>query len=162
MQTFYPIPSLDYSEQAKVLDNKRLNKQALEGWQILMVLLEMNPHGEYRSPRGWRNHPAVKLWRGHEVALFEYIVAMCEEWRNRGYKTTIDTKALATIEAARSRGLILEDNTPPDWVLDSDKLNLLAASHRKALLVKNYEYYSQFNWTEDTGEPENNYEYVWY
>lgn len=162
MQTFYPIVSQDYSEQARVLDNKRLNKQALEGWQILMVLLEMDPNGEYRSPRGWRNHPAVKLWRGHELALYEYIVAMCEEWRARGYKTRIDALAASTISSARERGLRLDDSTPPYWITNLDLLVPLSKSHRTALLTKEYEHYSQFQWTEDKGYRPDGYEYVWY
>ena len=64
MQTFVPLTST-VDDIAKVLDNKRLNKQALEGWQILMTLLELDPQGNHRVPKGWYNHPAVKMWRGH-------------------------------------------------------------------------------------------------
>jgi hypothetical protein len=82
MQTFVPLTSSN-ADIARVLDNKRLNKQALEGWQILMTLLELDPAGEHREPKGWRNHPAVKMWRGHELALYDYVVAMVTEWKRR-------------------------------------------------------------------------------
>lgn len=163
MQTFYPIVSEDFLEQAKALDNLRLNKQALEGWQILMVLLELDPLGNDRTPKGWVNHPAVKMWRGYEFALLKYVEAMCEEWRNRGYKTTVDVKAKATYEKAVAKGKVasLDILTLPTWIKDKTKLEDVAKSHRTALLNKNYEYYSQHRWKEGrTGKPDS-YEYVW-
>jgi hypothetical protein len=41
MQTFLPYKDFDLS--AKALDNKRLNKQILEGYQILNVLGNPDP-----------------------------------------------------------------------------------------------------------------------
>ena len=86
MQTFVPLATTDFIQIAKTLDNKRLNKQALEGWQILMTLLELDPLGNDRIPKGWANHPAVKMWRGSETLLMNYVVAMGVEWVSRGYK----------------------------------------------------------------------------
>jgi len=34
---------------------------------------------------GWQNHPIVKAWRGSADALCLYGIAMCTEWRRRGY-----------------------------------------------------------------------------
>jgi len=53
MQTFLPYPSK--RESLDALDNKRLNKQILEGYQILKVLSGASPSG------AWRNHPAVLM-----------------------------------------------------------------------------------------------------
>jgi len=50
MQTF--LPYKDYDQCAEILDNKRLNKQILEAYQILKVLSGKSPSG------AWRNHPA--------------------------------------------------------------------------------------------------------
>jgi ATP-dependent exoDNAse (exonuclease V) beta subunit len=97
MQTFLTQPYLDFGLSARELDRQRLNKQALEAWQIMMTNLKMDPFGNYREPRGWRNHPAVVMWRGYEVTLFNYIKAMTDEWTYRGYKTTILDKARTTI-----------------------------------------------------------------
>jgi hypothetical protein len=91
MQTFITHADTNFSLTAQELDNKRLNKQALEAWQIMMTNLKLDPEGNHREPKGWYNHPAVKLWRGHESVLFEYICAMTMEWVRRGFKTTIDT-----------------------------------------------------------------------
>ena len=156
MQTF--MPSLDYEETARVLDNKRLNKQALEGWQILMNLLELDPQGNHRAPKGWSNHPAVKMWRGHENSLHAYIQAMVREWKRRGYNTTIGDKAEATLLTFG------RDNIPmthPKWLLDDATAEMIASSHRLALLVKDYQWYSQFGWEEDPGYAPTDYDYIW-
>ena len=160
MQTFVPLTS-SVDDIAKVLDNKRLNKQALEGWQILMTLLELDPQGNHRKPKGWVSHPAVKMWRGHEMALFMYIYAMVEEWKYRGYKSTIATKAWNTVQVAMEKKLITEEITAPAWLENSQLFEQIASSHRLALLNKDYEWYSQFGWNEDKGVRPESYEYVW-
>jgi hypothetical protein len=161
MQTFVPLTST-VDDIAKVLDNKRLNKQALEGWQILMTLLELDPQGNHRVPKGWVNHPAVKMWRGHEMALFMYVNAMVEEWKSRGYKSTIGAKAWGTIQVAMSKGLVSDSKLDaPQWVENKELFEQIASSHRIALLNKDYEWYSQFGWAEDTGTKPQTYEYIW-
>jgi hypothetical protein len=160
MQTFVPLTK-SFEDIAKVLDNKRLNKQALEGWQILMVLLELDPQGNHRVPKGWVNHPAVKMWRGHEYALYRYIQAMVSEWKSRGYKSTIGDKSKATIMRAAELGLIDGHSDNPNWLSDFKYFETVASSHRLALLNKDYEWYSQFGWAEDRGVRPETYEYVW-
>jgi hypothetical protein len=49
MQVF--MSEYTFEESAKVLDNKRLVKQLLEGRQILAALAGQT--------KGWRSHPAV-------------------------------------------------------------------------------------------------------
>ena len=160
MQTFLPINTVDYSEVAKVLDNKRLNKQASEAWQILMVLTKLDPQGNHREPKGWVNHPAVKMWRGHEYNLGAYALAMVEEWKERNFSSTIDEKVKATLKAALSKQVVtsLSVNYPSWMSLDGDRV---ASTHRKALLVKDYDWYSQFGWEEDPGYKPIEYEYYW-
>lgn len=159
MQTFVPIATDNFIEIAKTLDSKRLHKQALEGWQILMVLTELDPQGNPRIPKGWVNHPAVKMWRGHEGALLSYIQAMVVEWKQRGYKSTIDSKAEATYQSASKYKSLMV--TPPQWMVDQQQLDTIASTHRQALLVKDYEWYSQFGWPEDPGYAPKEYEYIW-
>jgi hypothetical protein len=79
MQTF--LPHLGFSASAKCLDDKRLGKQRVETKQIYLALT--NP--DY----GWQHHPAVTMWRGHEVALLWYGAIICHEWRSRGFKDTL-------------------------------------------------------------------------
>lgn len=149
---------LCFENIAVKLDNKRLFKQALEGWQILMNLLSVDPQGNYREPKGWSSHPAVKMWKGSEVFLYMYIVEMDDEWRRRGFKSTIKEKAFNTMTRA---GRTQAGYETPSWMLDQDMFEAIASSHRLALLSKNYEHYNQFNWPEDTGVAPENYTYVW-
>ena len=158
MQTF--IIRHGFTATAKELDDKRLNKQALEGWQILMNLLALDPEGNHREPKGWSNHPAVKMWRGHEFALAMYVVSMCDEWINRGYKTVIRQKVEDTMQHAKNLGKTI-GGTEPSWYTNMTTLTAITSSHRAALLNKNYNWYRQFHWPEDNGYPPDTYEYVW-
>lgn len=161
MQTFVPLTS-SFEDIARTLDRARLNKQALEGWQILMTLLELDPQGNHRAPKGWVNHPAVKMWRGHEMALYLYIQAMVTEWKRRGYKSTIGDKAKETIKVALAKGLLGSSaSTNPYWISNMQLFKEVASSHRMALLNKDYEWYSQFGWPEDRGNRPETYDYVW-
>jgi hypothetical protein len=150
-----------FKDCAILLDNRRLNKNALEGWQILMTLLELDPRGNHRTPKGWVNHPAVKMWRGHEMALYLYIVEMVNEWKRRGYKSTIADKAKATIQRGIELGRVSAPTYSPSWIANLEQFKTIASSHRLALLNKDYEWYSQFGWPEDTGARPETYDYVW-
>lgn len=138
MQTF--LPSDDFALCAMSLDRQRLGKQRVETLQIMQTLA-----GKSRG-KGWINHPATKMWKGHENYLMLYQIATVSEWTMRGYKDTCLDK---TYEAFSS---LEEDFSYPDWMGD-EKLH---ASHRSNLLRKNPEHYSRFNWSEP-----DNMEYVW-
>jgi hypothetical protein len=125
MQTFLPYE--DFSRSAAVLDYRRLGKQRIEAYQILRVLL-----GQWSGP-GWRNHPAVKMWRGSERKLVEYALAMCEEWIRRGYHDSMTAK-LAALPIAHRR------KRAPAW-LGNRRFH---RSHRSNLLRKHPEHYRQF------------------
>ena len=159
MQTFNTSYTGDYAETAKHLDNLRLNKQALEAWQILMSLLEIDPKGNYRQSRGWRNHPAVKQWAGYELSLYGYLNCMVTEHLNRGFKTTIGDKAQRTIQIAYENNLLADYEEP--WWRNPVTMKAVATTHRQALLWKNYPHYSQFGWPEDLGYQPESYEYLW-
>ena len=135
MQTF--LPYADFSESAKVLDMKRLGKQRVETLQIMKALLDPS--------YGWQNHPAVKMWRGHEMYLFIYQEAICNEWTSRGYKDTCLEKTRALIEQ-QNVGI-----GKPSWLGRED----IHESHRSNLTRKFPEWYSQF-WDESEDLP-----YVW-
>jgi hypothetical protein len=125
-----------------------------------MNLLELDPAGNSRVSKGWSNHPAVKMWRGHEGALLDYVLAMTREWVERGYKTTIGEKAYATIVSAYAAGKTI-NHEPPLWISYEPLLEAVASTHRQALLTKDYAWYSQFGWAEDTGHQPVVYEYLW-
>ena len=139
MQTFLPSPS--YAESAHVLDNRRLGKQRVECKQILLAMS--------KTSGGWVNHPATKMWRGYELELTKYALAMCKEWVERGYKDTLGLYFLAMRDAYESDG---RPATPPPWLGDES----FHASHRSNLLRKAPDYYAQYGWSEPADLP-----YVW-
>ena len=134
MQTFVPYPSL--ASSAVVLDNKRLGKQRVETFQLLRANLDITI--------GWKNHPAAKMWRGHESGLIAYGVAICNEWISRGYNDTCLMKIL-------SFGNPNPDDMPSWWGDDA-----VHSSHRSNLLRKFPEWYGQFGWSDSPEMP-----YVW-
>jgi len=133
MQTF--LPFIEFSESAKALDNKRLNKQILEGYQILNVLSNDDPHA------GWRNHPAVKMWRGHEDALWDYIFACVREADERGIKTDKNVENLMNL---RKRAEYNWGGGMPEWMSKQEVLNRLVTTHRANLYRKDPVYYFDF------------------
>ncbi len=83
MNTFLPSP--DFEKCALVLDNKRLNKQLVEGVQVCKIIVH---HLETRAGYGWLNHPVWKLWwsdDGHCLLpeLVHYLDTLSEEWHKR-------------------------------------------------------------------------------
>lgn len=129
MQTFLPFAS--FGESARVLDNRRLGKQRVENLQILNALV-------YPS-YGWQRHPAVGLWRGHAYALWQYHEAVCDEWTARGFKDTCRAKVRELLAGKRFVSLEM----PP--IVGCEKFH---ASHRAALLAKDFTHYKQFGWSE--------------
>ena len=83
MQTF--LPHQDFSKTASRLDRKRLIKQSVENLQVLKSLAGLYSSG------AWKNHPAVKMWEGHEDWLFMYNESIVKEILMRGYKNTTNT-----------------------------------------------------------------------
>lgn len=135
MNTFLPYRS--FEESAKVLDNKRLGKQRVEVLQLLKAILDPDA-------KGWKNHPCSVMWRNNEVGLIRYGVAICDEWRTRGFNDTCREKILAWQPLARGGD--------PSWLGDE----ALHASHRANLLRKDPTWYGQFGWIDDP-----DLEYVW-
>ena len=133
MQTF--LPYKDFTKSAKALDNKRLNKQVLEGYQILKVLNNDDPHA------GWRNHPAVKMWRGFENSLWNYIMAMVSEANVRGIKTD---KNLENLLALRNATQDYWGIGKPTWFSNEDVMRKVTTTHKANLYKKDPEYYYDF------------------
>jgi len=135
MQTFMPYG--DYVRTATVLDNKRLNKQRIEAWQVLCAL-----NGKYAATGAWVNHPAVIMWQGHEQSLIEYGLEMCREWSSRGGKDDADL-------FGRFNDAWIEYQDKPWWV-SYEPLNL---SHQSNLVRKDPTHY-------DFNVP-NDFPYLW-
>ncbi len=174
MQVF--VPSSSVRESVRVLDNRRLGKQRVETYQIVMNILgvgpgerpvykrdgspKLKPNGKPvtewdgtfhdRPPKGWSSHPAVIAWRENVGSLLIYQAHTCIEWEARGYRDTCWQKTRLAVEY-RYPGKIFGPKMP-DWWGDES----VHSSHRAALLYKEPEWYSQFGWTETPA-----YEYVW-
>ena len=133
MQTF--LPYKDFTKTAKALDSKRLNKQILECYQILNVLSNTDPRA------GWRNHPAVKMWRGHEKALWGYAMTMLFEASSRGIKTDTNEKNLRTAWANNADNW---GSGEPAWYTDEVAMKRLTITHKANLYKKDPIYYFDF------------------
>lgn len=146
MQTFLPYES--FEESVACLDDKRLGKQRVEAWQIYQALTVPG--------YGWQNHPAVKMWHGHKYALSEYGIAVCWEWRERGFADGMLSKF--TNELLKEYYETIANIFIPPWLGNPQ----FHAAHRSILLAKNYEWYSQFGWPEKPAEKINGkWPYVW-
>ena len=147
VQCFLPYP--DPARSAAVLDDQRLGKQRVEGLQILSVLTGLRapwPPGatsgpvEEFVPKGWVNHPAVRMWRGHTAALVEYTLTVCLEWQRRGHKDTVEPKVRAIAARAgldTGSGSIGSDLDMPAWWGEP----AVHVSHQSNLLRKDEEHY---------------------
>lgn len=133
MQTF--LPYKDFDRTASILDSRRLNKQILEGYQIMNVLMSDDPRA------GWRNHPAVKMWRGYENALFDYILAMIREADRRGIKTDRNKDNLINL---RVRTISRWGSGTPDWYNDKSIMAKVTTTHKANLYRKDDVYYYDF------------------
>lgn len=123
MQTFLPYD--DFEKSIKCLDYRRLGKQRVEARQILNTL---SP--DY-TKKGWRNHPAVLMWRGYEEALKKYYNCCVYEWVQRGYNNTMEYMEVGTI-------------VYPLWFGDERFHN----SHKSNLLRKDPVFYGSYGWGE--------------
>ncbi len=80
------LPFSDFGKTARALDQKRLGKQRVEAYQVLLASLGMT--------KGWASHPVTRMWRGYEYLLADYGIAICREWTRRGHRDTLLPKFL--------------------------------------------------------------------
>ena len=131
MQTFLPYPDLRVS--CVVLDDRRLGKQRVETYQILRALTW--------PAYGWKNHPAVRMWRGFTPALVRYGLDVCDAWEARG-RADATRAALLTFTGGRVPELadLRRRGQLPPWLGEE----AVHVSHRSALLRKDPAYYRRF------------------
>jgi hypothetical protein len=113
------LPFADFALSAKCLDMKRCGKQRVEARQIISTI-------ENPNAKGWRNHPAVNMWRGYVPALKVYYNTIVREWIGRGYKNTL---LLYDID---------ESTIEMPWWFGVDAFH---RSHQASLARKNKEHY---------------------
>ena len=111
-----------------VLDMQRLNKQILESDQMIHAELTNND-------KFYKNHPVRKMWAKNVEAHMVYRDTMLKAWYHRGgkgnrsYYNQYETKLSPEF---------------PSWFNNFEQMSKLCQSHRKALLIKNFEYYKNF------------------
>jgi Pyrimidine dimer DNA glycosylase len=147
VQTFLPYP--EFERTARVLDLRRLGKQRVECIQVL--------RGLTRPDYGWRHHPAVKMWRGHEEALARYAYTCCAVWIEHGYGDTCAATIAQDVGEAGVRHVRTEPElrragAMPPWLGDA----AFHRSHQSALLRKDPDHYGKLF----PGVPDD-LEYVW-
>jgi hypothetical protein len=126
------VPYPNAAQSAAVLDSKRLNKQLLEGRQIYKILSSNKQKG------AWVNHPAVKMWRGYDVALFNYLYFIVKECIVRGIKTENNWNVIKTMHKENwFRG---DNEVMPFWWGDER----VHQSHKNNLYIKDPLHYAIF------------------
>lgn len=130
MQTFLPYKS--FIQSARCLDRQRLGKQRVEGYQILRTLLGIS--------NGWVNHPATRMWRNYEPALYLYTQSCIDVWTSLGYTNNM----VLPVPPTFTQGWPM-----PPWLGDER----LHSSHRSNLLRKMPSHYSIYGWTDNPDAP---------
>lgn len=139
MQTFVPNGE-DFALTGAILDWRRLGKQRVEGLQILRALAGIT--------KGWRNHPAVRMWEGHEDVLATYTREMCYAWLARGYHDSILPQISDLCPHVPPQYML----QVPEWLGD----DAMTLSHRSNLIRKFPEHYGPL-WPDTP----NDLPYVW-
>jgi len=152
MQTF--ITELDWAISARRLDPKRLNKQILEAGQIFATLVPEHyrivfPNGNGPS-KAWTNHPAVKMWKGSELWLLDYLMKHALVQRERTRNMHVVGKRVDEADILWSSASV--GSVFPTWTTDEAFLN----SHRSKLLRKDRQFYAKYGWNVPDNLP-----YVW-
>ena len=111
-----------FQDTTSALDMRRLGKQRIECWQMLMALLGQST--------AYANHPATRAWSGYEYSLASFAIACHDEWISRGYKDT-------TRDRVVQLRTLLSNTGDPWWVTNDRYLNTI----RGVLIGKMPEYY---------------------
>lgn len=122
------VPETEFKKVARCLDDRRLGAQRGEGLIVLRALTDRSASG------AWTNHPAVRMWRGHERSLCEYGIAVCREWRARGWADQSLPKFVAVWKTLPG-----PSEKPPWW-----GEHRIHEDHRRTLLARLPNWYRQF------------------
>jgi hypothetical protein len=136
MQTF--IVSKNIRKSASLLDSKRLGKQRVEAIQVARSLFSIK--------EGWKNHPAVKMWKGYESYLIKrYLRIIMNEWIKRGYNNEKCEQHYKQL----LKHVKYKISRKPKWITRE-----FCIRHQSNLIRKDSNYYSHFNVPNDL-------EYIW-
>jgi len=161
MQTFLPLPN--FGNSAKCLDDSRLKKQVVEGFQILNIL------AGFRT--GFRHHPAVLMWKNNRYALTVYCMFCLDEYELNRNNSPMVVRTLVwpncpssmRLAFAAHQRIALDEPgrvcSPPDWFGGE----AFHSAHRSILLAKDFGHYKQFGWKESPAvkNEKGQFPYVW-
>lgn len=136
MQTF--LPHRDFKSCAFALDSRRLNKQRVECMQIYNAArgIRLDANENVVGPAvGWRNHPAVKMWKGYEHSLCVYAYYICLECDAREIEDKAGLRRFFWSRMNKHPFII------PFWIADPVIRDKITFSHRCNLVRKDAEYY---------------------
>lgn len=138
------LVSPNFQENARCLDNRRLNAQIKEAFQVYRYI---TGQGKMQGNK----HPYL-MWMGFEKCLLSYICALHDEWiarfdnGRRGGKRTHKNGLEAEEIVSRTD---FSDYKEPEWIRREDVLS----AYRSALLYKDMDWYGQFGWAEEPAVP---------
>ena len=131
MQTFLPYP--DFHDSLRTLDPKRL------GNQVYREALTL-------ARGGWPNHPASKMWRGHERSLCNYALAGLDVLAERKLYYPHHRTTFTELRDSHP------DTGVPPWL----GYQPFHEAHQSALLTKDPVHYGRFGWNVPFDLP-----YIW-
>lgn len=137
MQTF--LPDTTFKACAEVLDTRRLNKQRIECLQIYNACTGIRHKAdgtEVGPAMGWKQHPAVRMWKGHEAMLCLYAYFMCAECNARGIADNHNLKQFFSDRMNRHEFKV------PRWWYNLAERGKIIYSHQCNLIRKDFNYYS--------------------
>lgn len=117
------------------LDNKRLGKQRVEAFQLLVALEdpwaleERFKRTGKKETKGWKNHPAALMWKYNIAALKAYYNTSLSVWKLRNFSNTMAEAHIFDIEWEY-----------PSWIGNKE----FHLSHQSNLLRKDFNHYSKF------------------
>jgi len=92
---------------------------------------------------GWKNHPVVKAWRGHEPVLLQYAYFANQEWIVRRHDSHGAWVNLDNDDVVLDEWITADPKAPP-WYTEK-----LAERYRQHLLSKDEEYYRKRGFNEE-------------
>lgn len=127
MQVF--LPYAKPNKTVKCLDNKRLNKQILECFQIMSAITNINIG--WKIPKYVYNHPCTLLWKNNISYLKVYTYSLLNEFWLRRKKNHACMKLLNNFDGI--------------YGYDLHHVNVeFCKKHQEILLNKNYEHYKKY------------------
>lgn len=121
------LPYADYQKSIECLDKRRCLKQVVEASQLIDGLLS-------RGSIRWTSHPASRMYKFNLSSLIDYY-NKCLNHAKSFWK--INFKKLTMIE---NSSIVIH----PEW-LGNEQFH---SRMRARLLYKDFNWYSQFGWTE--------------